>query len=117
MNAKFTRAERCSITNHYLPNHSLPLMKLDSKVYCGTLSKDGKYFITATQDHLLRIFDATANTYARINRMVAKDVNWGILDIAFSSNSEHFVYSTWSSCCKAGNAPIASALLNAHIAL
>lgn len=75
-------------------------MKLDSKIYCGTMSKNGKYFITASQDHVLRIFDATNDSYNRVNRMVAKDVNWGILDIAFTADSEYFVYSTWSTCRK-----------------
>lgn len=75
-------------------------MKLDSKVYCGSLSNNGKYFVTASQDFMLRIFDATNDSYAPINRMIAKDVNWGILDIAFTADSEYFVYSTWSSCCE-----------------
>lgn len=75
-------------------------MKLDSKVYCGSLSNNGKFFVTASQDHELRIFDATTDSYELVNRMVAKDVSWGILDMAFTADSEYFVYSTWSSCCK-----------------
>lgn len=82
-------------------------MVFESKVYCGALSNNGNYFITASQDHVLRIFDASKDTYRRINRIVAKDVNWGILDIAFTADSEYFVYSTWSpSCMYSTNTPI-----------
>ena len=51
-------------------------------------------------DSVIRLYDATTNKYKSINEVSAKDVNWCILDIAFSPDGEYFVYSTWSSCCK-----------------
>jgi len=32
--------------------------------------------------------------------MLAQDVGWGVLDIAFSPNGERFAYSSWADCCK-----------------
>lgn len=101
--ASFTTAQRCSINNEYTPNSCESLLKLDAKVYCGALSAGGKYFVTATQDNVLRVFDASRGSYERINRMVAKDVQWSILDIAFTSKGDQFAYATWSSCCKCGS--------------
>lgn len=51
-------------------------------------------------DNMIRIHDSTTMRYKCQNEIIAKDVNWCILDIAFSPGSEYFVYSTWSSCRK-----------------
>lgn len=110
-------------------------MTYDAKVFCGTFSRNGKHFVTASQgqwssilymllvqllqihslsftvnlifflhftipDNMIRIHDSTTMRYKCQNEIIAKDVNWCILDIAFSPGSEYFVYSTWSSCCK-----------------
>lgn len=32
--------------------------------------------------------------------MLAHDVGWSVLDIAFSPDGEHFAYSSWADCCK-----------------
>lgn len=94
----FTEPQRCGINNMHMANSFKPLMKLDSKVYCGALSGSGDHFVTASQDHVLRVFDASRSAYRRINRIVAKDVHWGILDVAFTKRGDEFVYSTWSTC-------------------
>lgn len=51
-------------------------------------------------DSVIRIHDATTPKYTKINQLIAKDVNWCILDVAYSPDSEYIVYSTWSSCRK-----------------
>lgn len=84
----------------HTPNSFKPLMKLQSKVYCGAMSSNGQHFVTASQDHVLRVLDASRSTYRNVNRIDAKDVHWGILDIAFNSRGDEFVYSTWSTCCE-----------------
>lgn len=50
-------------------------------------------------DNMIRIHDSTTMKYKCQNEIIATDVNWCILDIAFSPASEYFVYSTWSSSC------------------
>lgn len=69
-------------------------------MYCGAMSPKGRRFVTASQDHVLRVYDASNDAYKRVNRTVPKDVHWGVLDIAFTSDEEYFVYSTWSKCRK-----------------
>lgn len=32
--------------------------------------------------------------------MLAHDVGWSVLDIAFSPDGEHFAYSSWADSCK-----------------
>lgn len=47
---------------------------------------------------MIRVYDATSSKYPLINEIMAKDVSWCMLDIAFSPDGENFAYSTWSSC-------------------
>lgn len=54
-------------------------------------------------DNMIRIYDSTTVRYKCQNEIIARDMNWCILDIAFSPGSEYFIYSTWSSCCKCWN--------------
>lgn len=97
----FTQYDKCKINNMYVPNHcEKRLVKLGTKIFCGAYSKDGKHFVTASQDHKLRVFDASTSHYNMINKITAKDISWCILDLDFSPDGQHFVYSTWSDCCK-----------------
>lgn len=54
-------------------------------------------------DSMIRVFDSTTSEYPLINEIMARDVSWCMLDIAFSPNSQNFAYSTWSSCSKSKN--------------
>ncbi|XP_037926642.1 DDB1- and CUL4-associated factor 11 [Hermetia illucens] len=85
------------IANQYIPNKkSQRLMSLESKVFCGTFNKSGSRLITASQDHVIRVFDSSKGTYHRVNRIQAVNVSWCILDVDISPDEEYFVYSTWS---------------------
>lgn len=93
----FTENECRRISNMYIPNHKdQRLMSLESKVFCGTFNKSGSRLITASQDHVIRIFDSSKGLYNRVKRIIARDVSWCILDIDFSPDENYFVYSTWS---------------------
>ncbi|XP_031619571.1 DDB1- and CUL4-associated factor 11 [Contarinia nasturtii] len=95
---QFLQPERCKVSNNYLPNSKEAVHSYEAKVFCGIFSRNGKHFVTASQDNMIRIHDSTTMRYKCQNEIMAKDVNWCILDIAFSPDSEHFVYSTWSNC-------------------
>lgn len=45
----FSYARKNHINNRYIPNSMSDLDKYSGKVFCGIFSKDGKYFITASQ--------------------------------------------------------------------
>lgn len=51
-------------------------------------------------DHLIRILDSSQEAFLQVKTIEAKDINWSILDIAFSPDGQYFCYSTWSPYCK-----------------
>ncbi|XP_070491342.1 DDB1- and CUL4-associated factor 11 [Chironomus tepperi] len=98
-NGKFLRNEKCKINNIYLPNqYERRLGSFGSKVFCGSFTRDGRRFVTGSQDQEIRIFDSSTSNYKTLNHINAKHVSWCILDIAFSPCSQYFAYSTWSEC-------------------
>lgn len=93
----FIQSDKCKINNLFLPNRTeRHIVNCNSKVFCGTFSRDGSQFISASQDNKIRIFDATSSQYRQVNQIEAKNVSWSVLDIDFSPDEEHFVYSTWA---------------------
>ncbi|XP_056635060.1 DDB1- and CUL4-associated factor 11 isoform X1 [Diorhabda sublineata] len=93
----FCPRRKCQISNLYLPNTNFILDHSTDKIFCGVFSKDGNRFITAAQDRTIRIYNSEKSSYKFQHFICARDVGWSILDVAFSPNGEHFVYSTWSS--------------------
>lgn len=49
MNGAFTNPQRCKINNNYMPNHRKNLFSVEKKIFCGTFSRDGNSFVTASQ--------------------------------------------------------------------
>lgn len=45
----FSYANKCKISNRFLPNEMSILESYGGKAFCGIYSKDGDYFITASQ--------------------------------------------------------------------
>ena len=45
----FSPGQRCKITSNFLPNKMSPIAKYNNKAFCGTFSKDGQIFLTASQ--------------------------------------------------------------------
>lgn len=130
-NGAFTQPQRCKINNNYIPNYKKSLFSVEKKIFCGTFSRDGNHFVTASQgkfrlhsfvgiwrvelisfsisfphlphtmtDSVIRIHDSSTPQYKRVNEIAAKNINWCILDVAFSPNGQYFAYSTWSSSSK-----------------
>lgn len=93
----FSHANKCKIANRFLPNDMAILDCYGGKAFCGIYSKDGEYFITTSQDRQIRLYKSGGSSYKRLNSFYARDVGWSIIDVAFSPDREHFVYSTWSS--------------------
>lgn len=93
----FSQRMKCQISNMFLPNKMSLLDTSPGKVFCGVFSKSGNRFITASQDRSIRIYDSAGGPYKFLHSISARDVGWSIIDVAFSPDNEHFVYSTWSS--------------------
>jgi len=94
----FKNSDKAKFNNLFLPNTSKQLRTLGAKVFCGLLSKDGEYFVTTTQDAAIRIFDAKTPKYRQVNHILAKHVNWCILDVDLAHDNQYYVYSTWNDC-------------------
>lgn len=93
----FVQSDKCKISNLFVPNRTeRSIVNCNSKVFCGRFSRDGSQFISASQDSRIRVFDASNSQYPMIRQIEAKNVSWSILDIDFSPDGEHFVYSTWA---------------------
>lgn len=56
------------------------------------------YFVFPDQQ--IRIYKPGRGVYKLFRSIHARDVGWSIIDVAFSPDQEHFVYSTWSTACK-----------------
>lgn len=95
----FVSREKCRINNIYMPNQcERQLIQLDSKIFCGSFTRDGDRFLTASQDQEIRIFDSSSSNYKELRKIQAKHVSWCILDLAFSPSSKWVAYSTWAEC-------------------
>ncbi|KAJ8925080.1 hypothetical protein NQ315_001252 [Exocentrus adspersus] len=96
----FSRGNKCKIFNRYIPNEMSVLGECTGKVFCGIFSPDGNCFVTASQDRHIRLYNSGDGSYKLFKSLRARDVGWSIIDVAFSRDQQHFVYSTWSSSCK-----------------
>lgn len=113
----FSYPNKCRISNWFLPNEVKLLDTYEGKVFCGIFSRDGNYFVTASQgwwffflywrfvelifvDQQIRLYKSDTGVYSLFKTIHARDVGWSIIDIAFSPDQEHFVYSTWSNSCR-----------------
>uniref|UniRef100_A0A1A9WWF7 WD_REPEATS_REGION domain-containing protein n=1 Tax=Glossina brevipalpis TaxID=37001 RepID=A0A1A9WWF7_9MUSC len=91
----FTENQQRRIANLFVPNKKIDrLMSLEYKIFVCKFNSDGSKLITASQDDIVRIFDASKGTYYRIKRTEMRNVNSSILDIDFSPCSRYFAYST-----------------------
>ncbi|CAH1779719.1 unnamed protein product [Owenia fusiformis] len=95
---RFSPGDCCIINTGFLPNHHEVVAKFQSKVFCGTYSKDGNVFMSACQDQNIRLYSTLNGEFDEFKTIVARDVGWSVLDTAFSPDGNYMVYSSWSEC-------------------
>ena len=107
-----------------MPNKFKQVVSQNHKMFCGTYSKDGNIFLSASQgvliaylvlrhrrfnlfffsfkftDRVLRVFDTSKGGFDCIRKIPARDVGWSILDTAFSPDGRAIIYSSWSEASK-----------------
>ncbi|KAK3086710.1 hypothetical protein FSP39_022349 [Pinctada imbricata] len=86
------------LIRRYLPNHKTTVANIRHKVFCGTYSKSGDVFLSASQDQFLRIYDTSYGQFKEFKAIRARDVGWSVLDTAFSPDGNYIIYSSWSDC-------------------
>ncbi|KAG5898105.1 hypothetical protein JTB14_027462 [Gonioctena quinquepunctata] len=96
-NESFSPGKKCKISNVYLPNNMSFVDTYRSMAYCGIFSKDGTQFLTGCQDHILRLYNSGNGSYKFMHSLRSKASGWSIIDVAFSPDGKHFVFTTWAS--------------------
>ncbi|CAK9798391.1 DDB1- and CUL4-associated factor 11 [Anthophora quadrimaculata] len=94
----FTTGERRRISSSFLPKYLYEVAKYSNKAFCGSYTKDGRFFLTACQDKFLRLYQTHSGQFVEFKKIPARDVGWSILDTAFSPDGNYIVYSSWSEC-------------------
>ncbi|XP_056009202.1 DDB1- and CUL4-associated factor 11-like isoform X3 [Ostrea edulis] len=92
----FTLEDQRLINCQYLPNRMTTVANYRHKAFCGTYSKDGSIFLSASQDQNIRIYDTKDDMFKLMKTIRARDVGWSILDTAFSPDGNYLIYSSWS---------------------
>jgi WD repeat-containing protein 23 len=70
-----------------LPHHG-------ANVFCGSFSKDGDVYMSASQDGRVRLFEYPSMTARR--EIYAQDIGWSIIDTDYSPDQRFLIYSSWS---------------------
>lgn len=95
----FTSSQKRVIMSPFLPNFCNSVAtNFRHKVFCGTYSKEGHIFLSASQDQNIRIYDTQNDRFNLKKTIRAKDVGWSVLDTAFSPDGNYMAYSSWSEC-------------------
>ncbi|XP_068777790.1 DDB1- and CUL4-associated factor 11 [Struthio camelus] len=95
-NGSFSCGEKSRVSSHFLPNHVSFAECYAQKAFCGVYSDDGKLFVSACQDHTLRLYECRGDELRLLRAARGRDVGWSILDVAFSPDATQCLYSSWS---------------------
>ncbi|XP_053553072.1 DDB1- and CUL4-associated factor 11-like, partial [Bombina bombina] len=93
---RFSPGERSRVTSNFLPNHVCATDSYSQKAFCGVYSPDGTIFMSACQDQNIRLYDCRHGSFKKFRTVKARDVGWSVLDLAFTPDGGHFLYSSWS---------------------
>lgn len=47
-------------------------------------------------DQIIRLYDCQYGRFHKFKSIKARDVGWSVLDVAFTPDGNHFLYSSWS---------------------
>uniref|UniRef100_A0A8C2LL77 DDB1- and CUL4-associated factor 11 n=1 Tax=Cricetulus griseus TaxID=10029 RepID=A0A8C2LL77_CRIGR len=92
----FSLGEQSRVMSHFLPNDLSFTDTYSQKAFCGIYSKDGQIFMSACQDQTIRLYDCRYGRFHKFKSIKARDVGWSVLDVAFTPDGNHFLYSSWS---------------------
>ncbi|XP_041092626.1 DDB1- and CUL4-associated factor 11 [Polyodon spathula] len=96
LSSSFSHGECSDIRSHFLPNHMTRRETFQQKAFCGIYSKDGSIFMSACQDQNVRLYDTRDGRFRLFKTIKARDVGWSVLDVAFTPDGAHLLYSSWS---------------------
>ncbi|XP_062297954.1 DDB1- and CUL4-associated factor 11 [Scomber scombrus] len=94
--SSFSHGECSRIRTHFLPNYVSHKDTYQQKAFCGVYSEDGNMFLSACQDQNIRLYDTTRGRFHLQQTVKARDVGWSVLDVCFTPDTQHVLYSSWS---------------------
>ncbi|XP_061121271.1 DDB1- and CUL4-associated factor 11 isoform X1 [Syngnathus typhle] len=94
--SSFSHGECSRIRSHFLPNYVSQKAKYNHKAFCGVYSEDGNMFLSACQDQHIRLYDTSRGRFLLRQTVKARDVGWSVLDVCFTPDAQHVLYSSWS---------------------
>ena len=96
----FSQGTKRQILSEFLPKRPQTVAKLKAKVFCGTYSRKGDFFMSACQDSKIRLYHTTDNSFRFKRSITARDVGWSVLDVALSPDGYNIIYSSWTNNSK-----------------
>uniref|UniRef100_A0A8C6KT33 Ddb1 and cul4 associated factor 11 n=1 Tax=Nothobranchius furzeri TaxID=105023 RepID=A0A8C6KT33_NOTFU len=99
--SSFSHGECSRIRTHFLPNYVSHKDSYLQKAFCGVYSEDGNTFLSACQDQNIRLYDTSRGRFNLQRTVKARDVGWSVLDVCFTPDARHLLYSSWSDYSKA----------------
>ncbi|KAK2858600.1 hypothetical protein Q5P01_003220 [Channa striata] len=112
--SSFSHGECSRIRTHFLPNYVSHKDTYQQKAFCGVYSENGNMFLSACQDQNIRLYDTTRGRFSLRRTVKARDVGWSVLDVCFTPDARHVLYSSWSDyihlCSIEGDSEIHTAL-------
>uniref|UniRef100_A0A3B4WXY5 DDB1- and CUL4-associated factor 11 n=1 Tax=Seriola lalandi dorsalis TaxID=1841481 RepID=A0A3B4WXY5_SERLL len=94
--SSFSHGECSRIRTHFLPNYVSHKDTYQQKAFCGVYSEDGNMFLSACQDQNIRLYNTTRGRFNLQQTVKARDVGWSVLDVCFTPDAHHVLYSSWS---------------------
>ncbi|XP_034428927.1 DDB1- and CUL4-associated factor 11 [Hippoglossus hippoglossus] len=94
--SSFSHGECSRIRTHFLPNYVSHKDTYQQKAFCGVYSEEGNMFLSACQDQNIRLYDTTKGRFNLLRTVRARDVGWSVLDVCFTPDAQHVLYSSWS---------------------
>lgn len=91
---------RANLGSCILPNKRTRLDHYTHKAFCGSYSKEGDFFMTSSQDHMIRMYDTSRDNFQLTKTFRSQQIGWSVLDTDISPDGRHFTYSGWSPCRK-----------------
>eukprot|EP00299_Pterocystis_sp_00344_P015938 c7976_g1_i1.p1 GENE.c7976_g1_i1~~c7976_g1_i1.p1 ORF type:complete len:452 (+),score=56.43 c7976_g1_i1:52-1407(+) len=67
-----------------------------AQLFCGKFSPKGNIFMSAGQDHVIRLFDSSRSKFRLLKSIEAHQVGYSIIDTDYSPDQVFVAYSSWN---------------------
>ncbi|TNM96352.1 hypothetical protein fugu_016013 [Takifugu bimaculatus] len=74
----------------------LTRIRINRKLSAVCTVRMGTLFLSASQDQNIRLYDTTRGRFHLRRTVKARDVGWSVLDVCFTPDAHHVLYSSWS---------------------